>query len=127
MVHPSPGADPQSDIQKFCDEMGMTSRFKFVALGQGQGPIAEQLLENGYRRGNWVLLQNCHLLASWLKTLERILNEMKDPHKDFRLWLTTDPTDKFPLGILDRDGAADDLILNQFPYARMFATLEGAH
>ena len=98
----SPGADPQSDIQKFCDEMSMTARFKFVALGQGQGPIAEQLLEVGYKRGHWVLLQNCHLLASWLKTLEKILNEMKDPHKEFRLWLTTDPTDKFPLGILQR-------------------------
>lgn len=98
----SPGADPQSDIQKFCDEMGMASKFKFVALGQGQGPIAEQLLDAGYKRGHWILLQNCHLLASWLKTLERILNSMKDPHKDFRLWLTTDPTDKFPLGILQR-------------------------
>ncbi|RYH28883.1 hypothetical protein EON65_10520, partial [archaeon] len=98
----SPGADPQSDIQKFCDEMGMSNRFKFVALGQGQGPIAEQLLEVGYRRGHWVLLQNCHLLASWLKTLERMLNEMKDPHKEFRLWLTTEPTDRFPLGILQR-------------------------
>lgn len=98
----SPGADPQSDIQKFCDEMGMTSRFKFVALGQGQGPIAEQLLEVGYKRGNWVLLQNCHLLASWLKTLEKMLNEMREPHKEFRLWLTTEPTDRFPLGILQR-------------------------
>ena len=98
----SPGADPQSDIQKFCDEMGMTARFKFVALGQGQGPIAEQLLDAGYKRGHWVLLQNCHLLASWLKTLEKILNEMKDPHKDFRLWLTTEPSDRFPLGILQR-------------------------
>jgi dynein heavy chain len=98
----SPGADPQSDIQKFCDSMGMTSKFKFVALGQGQGPIAEQLLDAGYKRGHWVLLQNCHLLASWLKTLERILNSMKEPHKDFRLWLTTDPTDRFPLGILQR-------------------------
>lgn len=98
----SPGADPQSDIQKFCDEMGMTTRFKFVALGQGQGPIAEQLLDTGYKRGHWVLLQNCHLLASWLKTLEKLLNEMKEPHKDFRLWLTTEPTDRFPLGILQR-------------------------
>jgi dynein heavy chain len=98
----SPGADPQSDIQKFCDEMNMSQRFKFVALGQGQGPIAEQLLEVGYKRGHWVLLQNCHLLASWLKTLEKILNEMKDPHKEFRLWLTTEPTEKFPLGILQR-------------------------
>jgi len=98
----SPGADPQSDIQKFCDEMGMTSKFKFVSLGQGQGPIAEQLLEVGYKRGHWVLLQNCHLLTSWLKVLEKMLNEIKEPHKDFRLWLTTDPTDRFPLGILQR-------------------------
>jgi dynein heavy chain len=98
----SPGADPQSDIQKFCDEMGMSQRFKFVALGQGQGPIAEQLLDVGYKRGHWVLLQNCHLLASWLKILEKILNEMKEPHKDFRLWLTTEPTERFPLGILQR-------------------------
>jgi dynein heavy chain len=44
----SPGADPQSDIQKFSDEMNMASRFKFVALGQGQGPIAEQLLEGNF-------------------------------------------------------------------------------
>ena len=58
----SPGADPQSDIQKFCGEMGMLNRFKFVALGQGQGPIAEQLLEAGQKRGHWILLQNCHLL-----------------------------------------------------------------
>uniref|UniRef100_A0A7S0ST93 Dynein heavy chain n=1 Tax=Chromulina nebulosa TaxID=96789 RepID=A0A7S0ST93_9STRA len=99
----SPGADPQADIQKFCDEMSMTNRFKFIALGQGQGPIAEVLLETGIKRGHWVLLQNCHLLTSWLKTLEKILNEMKDtPHKDFRLWLTTEPTDKFPLGILQK-------------------------
>ena len=49
-----------------------------------------------------MLLQNCHLLASWLKTLEKLLTEMKEPHKDFRLWLTTEPTDKFPLGILQR-------------------------
>jgi dynein heavy chain len=98
----SPGADPQSDIQKFCDEKGMSSKFKFVALGQGQGPIAEQLLEVGYRRGHWVLLQNCHLLTSWLRVLEKILANMKDVHKDFRLWLTTEPTNAFPLGILQR-------------------------
>jgi dynein heavy chain len=27
---------------------------------------------------------------------------MSKPHPDFRLWLTTDPTDRFPLGILQR-------------------------
>jgi dynein heavy chain, axonemal len=47
-------------------------------------------------------LQNCHLLPRWLKTLEKILEKLDDPHPDFRLWLTTEPTDAFPLGILQR-------------------------
>ena len=53
-------------------------------------------------RGFWVLLQNVHLLASWLKNLEKKLETAKAPHADFRLWLTTQPSDKFPLGILQR-------------------------
>jgi len=60
------------------------------------------MLELGMQRGYWVLLQNCHLLLSWLSQLEKILQEAKNPHEDFRLWLTTEPTDKFPLGILQR-------------------------
>jgi dynein heavy chain len=43
-------------------------------------------------------------MTSWLKTLEHKMDEMKAkaPHESFRLWLTTDPTDKFPLGIVQR-------------------------
>ena len=100
----SPGADPQADIQSLGDEMGFQApnKFKFIALGQGQGPLAMQMLETGYARGHWILLQNCHLLVRWLKELDKKLELMKTPHADFRLWLTTEPTDKFPLGILQR-------------------------
>ena len=38
----------------------------------------------------------------WLKTLEKILEKIHKPHPDFRLWLTTEPTDRFPLGVLQR-------------------------
>lgn len=49
------------------------------------------------------MLQNCHLLTFWLKnSLEKLLEQMTKPHKDFRLWLTTQPTNKFPLGILQK-------------------------
>nr|CCA14061.1 PREDICTED: similar to hCG1811879 putative [Albugo laibachii Nc14] len=99
----SPGADPQADIQTLSEAHGFSGhRFRYLALGQGQGHLAEQMVETGYVRGHWVLLQNCHLLASWLKTLEKMLSGMHRPHKDFRLWLTTEPTDHFPLGILQR-------------------------
>lgn len=73
-----------------------------MALGQGMGPKAAELIEAGAARGLWVMLQNCHLLPRWLKNLEKILERLQKPHKDFRLWLTSEPTDKFPLGVLQR-------------------------
>ncbi|KAL1116901.1 hypothetical protein AAG570_005370 [Ranatra chinensis] len=48
------------------------------------------------------MLQNCHLLLSFLQELEKRLEKVEDPHTDFRLWLTTDQTPSFPIGILQR-------------------------
>ena len=48
------------------------------------------------------MLQNCHLLVRWLKELEKHLEKLNKPHPDFRLWLTTEPTSQFPIGILQR-------------------------
>jgi len=99
----SPGADPLNDVSKMADEKGFSGpKFKFVSLGQGMGTVAQQSIETGYQRGHWVILQNCHLLVSWLKTLEKILEHMSKPHKEFRLWLTTMPTSAFPMGVLQR-------------------------
>ncbi|KAJ1332384.1 hypothetical protein BSLG_008688 [Batrachochytrium salamandrivorans] len=99
----SPGADPQNDLQKLAETLGFGgNRLKFLSLGQGQAPIALQLLETAVSRGQWLMLQNCHLLVVWLKTLEKVLEKISKPHKDFRLWLTTEPTSAFPIGILQR-------------------------
>ncbi|KAI9009714.1 dynein heavy chain and region D6 of dynein motor-domain-containing protein [Gaertneriomyces semiglobifer] len=99
----SPGADPQSDLQKLAEARGFGgNRLKFLSLGQGQAPIALQLLETAVTRGQWLMLQNCHLLVAWLRTLEKVLEKIEKPHVDFRLWLTTEPTPQFPIGILQR-------------------------
>jgi dynein heavy chain len=75
-------------------------KLKYMALGQGMGPKAAELIEAAAVRGLWVMLQNCHVLPRWLRTLEKLLERLAKPHKDFRLWLTSEPTDEFPLGIL---------------------------
>lgn len=94
----SPGADPAFDVFRLGESMGYKpgAKLKYMALGQGMGPKAAEMLETGSMRGLWCMLQNCHLLPSWLKTLEKILEQITKPHKDFRLWLTTAPTDRFP-------------------------------
>jgi len=32
------------------------NKFRFLALGQGMGPKAEELITNGAIRGHWVML-----------------------------------------------------------------------
>ena len=71
-------------------------------MHSGQEKIALQLLDTAIGRGHWLMLQNCHLLVKWLKELEKVLEKLAKPHPDFRLWLTTDPTPAFPIGILQR-------------------------
>jgi len=101
----STGADPAADFYKFADEQGFGKKNDGISLGQGQGPIAEKLIAAATERGSWVLLQNCHLAASWMSSLEKIVEHL-DPervHRDFRLWLTAMPTPHFPVTIL-QDG-----------------------
>ncbi len=75
-----------------------------MALGQGQAPTATRLIEDGLREGNWVFLANCHLMTSWLPTLDKIIEgfEAKNPHDNFRLWLSSSPSPSFPIAILQR-------------------------
>ncbi|XP_071441594.1 dynein axonemal heavy chain 10 [Hetaerina americana] len=99
----SPGSDPTSDLTKLAERWGSGgSRFKYLSLGQGQEKAALSYFEISVARGHWLLLQNCHLLLSFLQVLEKKLDSTSKPHPDFRLWMTTDPTPTFPIGILQR-------------------------
>jgi dynein heavy chain len=54
--------------------------------------------------GDWVCLQNCHLAVSWLSKLELTVEKMQnDPtsvNSGFRLWLTSMPSQAFPVPVL---------------------------
>ncbi|CAF1405518.1 unnamed protein product, partial [Adineta steineri] len=112
----SPGSDPTNDIQKLAErknqirkiptENGLANEeqktIRTLAMGQGQEKLALQVLHTAQHQGTWLLLQNCHLLLPFLNELEKELEISTKPHPDFRLWMTTEPIEKFPIGLLQK-------------------------
>uniref|UniRef100_A0A7S3ZAX1 AAA+ ATPase domain-containing protein n=1 Tax=Lotharella globosa TaxID=91324 RepID=A0A7S3ZAX1_9EUKA len=98
----SVGADPAKMLEEFAESKGMKETMRSISLGQGQGPKAEKFISEGIKKGSWVLLQNCHLAISWLPSLEKICEDLKEQDVDpnFRLWLTSLPSPKFPVSVL---------------------------
>ena len=98
----SQGADPLPSLRAFADKN--EAKLHPLSLGQGQGPIAVELIKDAKQTGDWVFLQNCHLYTSWLGVLSDILREIrnkpKEVHQNFRLFLSSMPTPEFPFSIL---------------------------
>ena len=98
----SPGVDPVQALFQVAAAVEMQDNLKTLALGQGQAPIANRLLSEGTKSGHWVFLANCHLMLSWMNSLEKVVEGLAEtsPHKNFRLWLSSYPHPKFPISIL---------------------------
>jgi len=106
----SPGADPTGLVMALARKMNYIERLSTISLGQGQGPKAVKLIENGKKSGDWVMLQNCHLAKSFMIPLENMCDDMSQvtledgrPNKiadSFRLYLTSMPASYFPVPVL---------------------------
>uniref|UniRef100_A0A8D0BHG5 Dynein axonemal heavy chain 9 n=1 Tax=Salvator merianae TaxID=96440 RepID=A0A8D0BHG5_SALMN len=106
----SPGVDPLKDVEKHGKKLGYTfnnRNFHNVSLGQGQEVIAEQALDLAAAEGHWVILQNIHLVAKWLGTLEKKLEQHSEgSHSAFRVFISAEPAASpeghiIPQGILE--------------------------
>ena len=102
----SPGANPVKDVETLCTKVGMDYRkmLHTVALGQGQDVVANNKLDIGHKEGHWVMLQNVHLMPSFLVELEKRLEvfAQEGSNPTFRLFLSSDPSNAIPIGLLEK-------------------------
>jgi len=102
----SPGADPMSEIDNFSASRKIA--VKSLSLGRGQSKKAIDAIKEAQitpakagTMGTWVVLQNCHLAPSFMPQLDALIEDIKvDPASSFRIWMTTEPSDKFPVTIV---------------------------
>ncbi|XP_073817376.1 dynein beta chain, ciliary-like [Musca autumnalis] len=106
----SPGVDPLKDVEKLGKVLGFhgdNENFHSVSLGQGQEIVAENAIDTASRKGHWVVLQNIHLVARWLPSLEKKMEaSLIEVHPDYRLFLSAEPSPDpayhiLPQGILE--------------------------
>ncbi|MBZ3875864.1 Dynein heavy chain 11, axonemal [Sciurus carolinensis] len=126
----SPGVDALKDLEMLGKRLGFTidsGKFHNVSLGQGQETVAEMALEKASRGGHWVMLQNVHLVAKWLGTLEKLLERFSHgSHRDYRVFMSAEsaPTPDehiIPQGLLE-----NSIKITNEPPTGMLANLHAA-
>jgi dynein heavy chain, axonemal len=102
----SPGSNPVRDVEELAKSVGQDPKkmLHTVALGQGQDVVANNKLDIGHREGHWVMLQNVHLMPSFLIELEKRLEAfaIEGSNPNFRLFLSSDPSNAIPIGLLEK-------------------------
>ena len=94
----SPGVNPLKDVEALGKKMGytqMNKNFHNVSLGQGQEVVAESAMNTAAEEGHWVILQNIHLVKTWLPQLEKQIEQLcEKAHENYRLFLSAEPASK---------------------------------
>ncbi|KAM9308794.1 LOW QUALITY PROTEIN: dynein axonemal heavy chain 11 [Gastrophryne carolinensis] len=126
----SPGVNPLKDVESLGEKLGFTidaGKFHNISLGQGQEKIAEEAIEKAAKQGHWVILQNVHLVAKWLVTLEKLLvKNSTGSHEDYRIFISAEPASTpeehiIPQGILE-----NSIKITNEPPTGMLANLHAA-
>ncbi|KAK8898529.1 Dynein heavy chain 5, axonemal [Tritrichomonas musculus] len=63
----SPGSDPTPLVEEACKRA--KKELNTVSMGQGREEFAENFINHSKVKGEWVLLQNCHLGLKYMTTL----------------------------------------------------------
>uniref|UniRef100_A0A8D0G5C6 Dynein axonemal heavy chain 8 n=1 Tax=Sphenodon punctatus TaxID=8508 RepID=A0A8D0G5C6_SPHPU len=94
----SMGSDPTIQIDALARKLKLECRA--ISMGQGQEIHERKLIQMSMQQGGWVLLQNCHLGLDFMDELLETVLTADIPDDTFRVWITTEPHDKFPITLL---------------------------
>ncbi|KAF1507297.1 Dynein heavy chain 17, axonemal, partial [Eudyptula minor] len=126
----SPGVDPLKDVEALGRKLNFTidnGRIHNVSLGQGQEAVAERALEVAAAQGHWVILQNIHLVARWLGTLEKMVEQYSlGSHTDYRVFMSAEPAPSPEAHIIPQGLLENAIKITSEPPTGMYANLHKA-
>ncbi|CAH0554582.1 unnamed protein product [Brassicogethes aeneus] len=94
LVLSMPGTDPSIEIKELAQQTIGNDNYIEIAMGEGQETLALKSLQEIAQSGRWLILKNLQLVTNWLPSLCQSFKDV-EKHENFRLWLISEPTDKF--------------------------------
>ncbi|ESO06977.1 hypothetical protein HELRODRAFT_171012 [Helobdella robusta] len=126
----SPGVDPLKDVEKLGKVLGFTfdnKNFHNISLGQGQEIVAENAMDTAAAEGHWVILQNVHLVARWLPSLEKKLEQYSnESHPAYRVFISAEAASSRESHIMPQGILESAIKITNEPPTGMFANLHKA-
>ncbi|KAK4884824.1 hypothetical protein RN001_001095 [Aquatica leii] len=126
----SPGVNPLKDVEALGKQLGFTfdgGNFHSVSLGQGQEIVAERAIDVAAELGDWVILQNIHLVARWLASLEKKMEQhIEDAHDNYRLYLSAESGGDPRVCVIPQGILESSIKITNEPPTGMFANLHKA-
>jgi len=100
-------ADIRERVSEFHQKKlaGNTSlKLQYFSLAKGLEDKVEDTLAKAAQAGDWIILENLHLVEDWLPVFEEKISKWKgaELNSRFRMWITCVPVDNFPANILEK-------------------------
>lgn len=105
-VLPTSYLEVRGVVVKWAEAIGHCSGVSRFSMGNG--PMTGETsivstIERARNHGGWILLEDCHLASDQsLDVIENIYEslDLSDTKTSFRLWLTSRPSERFPISLL---------------------------
>ena len=93
-----PGVDPTPEVERVAAKFNISienKKFTNISMGQGQEKPAKEALFHAAEKGHWIMLQNLHLMQTWLKGINGLEGFLEtcfnNCHPNFRVFLSSEP------------------------------------
>ena len=94
----STGSDPTNQIEALAKNLGQP--YQQLSMGQGQEEAARKMMSQGMEKGQWIMLQNCHLSVEFCDEIIQTISDTENVHDNFKMWITTEINKQIPMSLL---------------------------
>ena len=94
----STGSDPTNQIDLLAKNLGQ--QYQQLSMGQGQEEAARRMMSQGMEKGQWIMLQNCHLSVEFCDEIIQTISDTENIHENFKMWITTEINKQIPMSLL---------------------------